>query len=158
MAFEIKERDLLARIGRLKTKSGIVETPLLFPVVNPSIQPISPKKIGEVFGCEALITNAYILKKRFQKAPVEKGLHKFLDYNGVVMTDSGAYQILRYGDIEITPREIIQYQEKIDTDIATILDHPTGLKVTKKHAEKTVNTTTKNAKQLFKTKTTTSSG
>jgi len=153
MAFETKERDLLARIGRLKTKSGTVETPLLFPVINPSIQPIPPRKIGEVFGCEALITNAYILKKRFQNQPAEKGLHKFLDFNGVVMTDSGAYQILRYGDIETTPKEIIQYQEEIDTDIATILDYPTGLKVTRKHAEKTVNTTTKNAKQLFKTKT-----
>jgi len=153
MAFEIKERDLLARIGRLKTKHGSIETPLLFPVVNPSIQPISPKKMGEVFGCEALITNAYILKKRFQNQPAEKGLHKFLDFNGTIMTDSGAYQILRYGDIQTTPKEIVQYQEEIDTDIATILDHPTGLKVTKKHAEKTVNTTTKNAKQLFKTKT-----
>jgi 7-cyano-7-deazaguanine tRNA-ribosyltransferase len=122
MAFEIKERDLLARIGRLKTKSGTVETPLLFPVINPSIQPIPPKKIQEVFDCEALITNAYILKKRFQNQPAEKGLHKFLDFNGVVMTDSGAYQILRYGDIQITPEQIVQYQEKIDTDIAAILD------------------------------------
>jgi len=153
MTFEIRERDLLGRIGRLETKSGVAETPLLFPVVNPSIQPISPKKIREVFGCVALITNAYILKKRFQNQPIEKGLHKFLDFNGVVMTDSGAYQILRYGDIETTPKEIVEYQEKIDTDIATILDYPTGLKVTRKHAEKTVNTTTKNAKQLFKTKT-----
>jgi 7-cyano-7-deazaguanine tRNA-ribosyltransferase len=153
MGFEIKERDLLGRIGRLETKSGVVETPLLFPVVNPSIQPISPKKIGEVFSCEALITNAYILKKHFQNQPIQKGLHKFLDYNGVVMTDSGAYQILRYGDIETTPKQIVQYQERIGTDIATILDYPTGLKVTRKHAEKTVNTTTKNAKQLFKIKT-----
>jgi len=152
MTFEIKERDLLARIGRLETKSGTVETPLLFPVINPSIQPISPRKIGEVFGCEALITNAYILRKRFQNQPAEKGLHKFLDFNGAIMTDSGAYQILRYGDIETTPKEIIEYQEQIDTDIATILDYPTGLKVTRKHAEHTVNTTIKRAKQLFKTK------
>jgi 7-cyano-7-deazaguanine tRNA-ribosyltransferase len=132
MSFEIKERDLLARIGRLKTKSGTVETPLLFPVINPSIQPIPPRKIQEVFACEALITNAYILKKRFQNELVEKGLHKFLDFNGTIMTDSGAYQILRYGDIETTPKEIVQYQEKINTDIATILDYPTGLKVTRK--------------------------
>lgn len=153
MTFEIKERDLLARIGRLETKSGTVETPLLFPVINPSIQPISPRKIREVFGCEALITNAYILKKHFHNQPAEKGLHEFLDYNGVVMTDSGAYQILRYGDVETTPKEIVEYQEKIETDIATILDYPTGLKVTKDYAEKTVNETLKRAKQLFKTKT-----
>jgi len=153
MTFEIKERDLLARIGRLKTKNGTVETPLLFPVINPAIQPIPPKKIQEVFGCEALITNAYILKKRFQNEPAEKGLHKFLDFDGVIMTDSGAYQILRYGDIETTPKEIVEYQEKIDTDIATILDYPTGWKVTRKHAEQTVNTTIERAEQLFTTKT-----
>ena len=153
MTFEIKERDLLARIGRLETKSGTIESPLLFPVVNPSIQPVHPEKIREVFGCEALIANAYILKKRFQNEPIEKGLHRFLDFDGVVMTDSGAYQILVYGDIETTPKEIVEYQEQIDTDIATILDHPTGWKVTRKHAEQTVNTTIKRAKELFTTKT-----
>jgi len=153
MSFEIREKDLLARIGKLKTKSGSVETPLLFPVINPNIQPISPKKIETEFGFEALITNAYILKKRFQNQPIEKDLHKFLDFNGAIMTDSGAYQILVYGDIETTPEEIIQYQEQLNTDIATILDWPTGWKVTRNHAEKTVKETVKRAKQLFKTKT-----
>lgn len=37
MSFEVREKDLLARIGRLKTKSGAVETPLFFPVVNPNV-------------------------------------------------------------------------------------------------------------------------
>jgi len=41
MSFEVKDRDLLGRIGRLRTKSGTVETPLLFPVVNPSLQIIA---------------------------------------------------------------------------------------------------------------------
>jgi len=153
MTFEIKERDLLARIGRLKTKSGTVETPLLFPVINSTVQPIAPRRIREDFGFDALITNAYILKKNFQNQPVEKGLHKFLDFNGVVMTDSGAYQILVYGDIETTPEEIVQYQEQIDTDIATILDWPTGWKFSREHAEHTVDETLKRAKKLFKNKT-----
>jgi len=153
MTFEIKERDLIARIGRLKTKSGTVETPLLFPVINPTIQPIPPRRIHEDFGFNALITNAYILKKHFQNQPAEKGLHNLLDFNGVIMTDSGAYQILVYGDIEISPEEIVKYQERIDTDIATILDWPTGWKVSRKHAEHTVNETLKRAKELFKTKT-----
>ena len=153
MTFEIKERDLLARIGRLKTKSGSVETPLLFPVINPSVQPITARRIHDDFGFEAVITNAYILKKRFHSQPAETGLHKFLDFNGVVMTDSGAYQILVYGDIETTPKEIVEYQERIDTDIATILDWPTGWKVSREHAEHTVDETLKRAKELFKTKT-----
>ena len=69
------------------------------------------------------------------------------------MTDSGAYQILVYGDIEATPEEIVKYQERIDTDIATILDVPTGWKVLRRHAEHTVNETLKRAKELFKAKT-----
>jgi 7-cyano-7-deazaguanine tRNA-ribosyltransferase len=153
MSFEIKEKDLLARIGKLKTKSGTVETPLLFPVINPNIQPVSPRKLKNDFGFEAVITNAYILKKRFQNLPAEKGLHKFLDFDGVVMTDSGAYQILVYGKVEVSQAEIVDYQECIGGDIATILDIPTGWKVTKEHAEETVQETLKRAKAFFKTKT-----
>jgi 7-cyano-7-deazaguanine tRNA-ribosyltransferase len=153
MSFEIKEKDLLARIGKLKTRSGTIETPLLFPVVNPVIQPISPRKIREEFGFEALITNAYILKKRFQKQFSDNGLHEFLDFNGVVMTDSGAYQILVYGDVEVTPKEIVEYQERIGSDIATILDIPTGWKVTKEHAQQTVTETLRRARELFQLKT-----
>ena len=153
MSFEVKEKDLLARIGKLKTKSGTVETPLLFPVINPSIQPISPKRLREVFGFQAVITNAYILKKRYQNKPIEEGLHKFLDYDGAVMTDSGAYQILVYGNVEVTQKEIVAYQEGIGSDIATILDIPTGWKVTKEQAQVTVAETLRRAKAFFKTKT-----
>ena len=152
MTFESKDKDLLARVGKIKTKSGNIETPLLFPVVNPVVQPINPRKIREDFGFEALITNACILKKHFQNQPSEKGLHKFLDYDGAIMTDSGAYQILVYGDIETSPEEIVEYQEQIDTDIATILDIPTGWKVSEKHAEYTVNETLERAKKLFNLK------
>ena len=121
--FEIKEKDLLARIGKLRTKSGVIETPLLFPVVNPAIESVLPQNIHDY---EALITNAYLLKRNFKNQPVKEGLHNFLNFNRTIMTDSGAYQILVYGDIEITPAEIVEYQEEIDTDIATILDFPTG--------------------------------
>ena len=152
MSFEVKDRDLLGRIGRLRTKSGTVETPLLFPVVNPSLQIIPPRDIRERFGFEALITNAYILKKRFQDKPVENGVHRFLEFDGVVMTDSGAYQILVYGDIEVTPEEIVEYQERIGVDIGTILDWPTGWRVSRSHAEKTVEETLNRAEKLFEIK------
>jgi len=153
MAFETKDKDLLARIGRLESKSGTIETPLFFPVVNPTIQPISPREIHERFGCQALITNAYILKKRFSNEIMKEGLHMFLDFDGTIMTDSGAYQILVYGDIETTPKEIVEFQEQIDTDVATILDWPTGWKTTREHATQTVNETLKRAKELFNIKT-----
>ena len=153
LSFEIKDKDLLGRIGKLKTKSGIVETPLLFPVINPSIQPILPQKLKDTFGFQAVITNAYILKKRYQSKPVEMGLHKFLDFDGTVMTDSGAYQILVYGGVEVNQKEIVAYQEGIGSDIATILDIPTGWKVTKGQAEVTVAETLRRAKAFFKEKT-----
>jgi len=150
MSFEIVDRDLLARIGRLETKSGVVETPLLLPVINPGVRTVPPRKLEEEFGCRALITNAYITLKNFKDEALEKGLHSFLDFRGSIMTDSGAYQLLVYRGVETTPEEIVRFQEKIDTDIATILDIPTGWGVTKKYAEYTVNETVKRAKALKK--------
>ncbi len=154
MSFEIKEKDLLGRIGKLKTKTATVETPLLFPVINPSNQPIPSKKLKDTFGCQAIITNSYIIKKRFENKPIEMGgLHKFLNYDGAIMTDSGAYQILVYGEVEVSQKEIVAYQEGIGSDIATILDIPTGWKVTKEQAQLTVAETLKRAKAFFKEKT-----
>jgi len=153
MSFEIRDRDLLARIGRFETKSGVIETPLLLPVINPTVQPVLPKTLQEEFNCKALITNAYIIKKNFKDAAVEKGIHGFLDFSGVVMTDSGAYQILVYGDVDTNPEEIVRYQEEIDTDIATILDVPTGWRASKRHARHTVNETLSRARKLAEVKT-----
>jgi 7-cyano-7-deazaguanine tRNA-ribosyltransferase len=152
--FEVKEKDLLGRIGKLKTRTATVETPLLFPVINPNSQPISCKKLKETFGCQALITNSYINKKRYGEKIIEMGgLHKFLDYDGAVMTDSGAYQILVYGEVEVSQKEIVAYQEAIGSDIATILDIPTGWKVTKEQATLTVAETLRRAKEFFSLKT-----
>ena len=88
MSFEIVNRDLLARIGKFETKRGIVETPMLFPVINPGIKPVTPKTLEQEFGCRALITNAYIINKNFKKTAIEKGLHDFLGFSGSIMTDS----------------------------------------------------------------------
>ncbi len=148
MSFEVRERDLLARIGRLKTKSGGIETPLLLPVVNPAIQLIPPRFMREKLGCKALMTNAYIIKKHFGEEAIQKGIHKLLDFNGIIMTDSGAYQILVYGDVDVTHEEIVEYQEKIDTDIAIVLDVPTGWGVSRKRAEETVEETLARARRL----------
>ena len=153
MSFEIKQKDLLGRIGKLKTKSATVETPLLYPVINPSIQLVTPKKLKETFGFEAVITNSYILRNRYGDKVVNEGLHKFLDYDGAVMTDSGAYQILVYGEVEVTQKEIVAYQEAIGSDIATMLDIPTGWKITKEQAQGTVDETLRRAKDFFKIKT-----
>ncbi|XES76250.1 MAG: tRNA guanosine(15) transglycosylase TgtA [Candidatus Bathyarchaeia archaeon] len=153
MSFEVKEKDLLGRIGKLKTKTCTVETPLLFPVINPRIQLVPPKRLKEEFGFEAIITNSYILWKRHHDQAAQQGLHEFLNYDGAIMTDSGAYQILVYGNVEVTQAEIVDYQERIGSDIATILDIPTGWHVPKEQAQETVAETLKRAEAFFKLKT-----
>jgi len=153
MSFEIRDRDLLARIGRFETKNGVIETPLLLPVINPTVQPVLPKTLQEEFNCRAIITNAYIIRKNFKDVAIEKGIHGFLDFSGVIMTDSGAYQILVYGDVDTNPEEILRYQEEIDTDIATILDVPTGWRVSERYARHTVIETLSRAKKWAEVKT-----
>lgn len=138
----------MGRIGRFKTKSGLVETPLLFPVINPSLQPIKPDILEKDYGCKTLITNAYIINNNYKEIAIKEGLHKFLNFKGSIMTDSGAYQLLIYKGIETSPEEIVKFQEAIDTDIATILDIPTGWGVTKEYAKYTVDETIKRAKDL----------
>ncbi|MCX8176314.1 MAG: tRNA guanosine(15) transglycosylase TgtA, partial [Candidatus Bathyarchaeota archaeon] len=148
MCFEVKNKDLLGRIGKIKTKSGVIETPLLLPVINPKKIEIHPKEVFEEFKFKALMTNAYILKKYFEKDIIKVGIHEFLGFNGVVMTDSGGYQVLRYGHVDVKPLEIFDFQEKIGSDIGVILDVPTGWSVSRNYAEWTVNETIKRAKEV----------
>lgn len=143
--FETLEKDGLGRIGRLRTKSGTVETPCLLPVVNPTFQPVRPKEIKETFGYEALITNAYLVKRRFGQQAVANGIHATIDFPGVIDTDSGGYQILSYGKIDVSAEEIVDYQEAIGSDIAVILDLPTGFPVSREHAKWTVDETIRRA-------------
>jgi len=131
MGFEVESKDVLGRIGRLTTKGGAVETPHLFPVVNPLTQPIPPREIYDRIGCRAVMTNAYLVKKNLEEEAIKRGIHNLLDFKGVVATDSGAYQILTYGDVEVSASEIAIFQERINSDIAVILDIPTGLKATR---------------------------
>ena len=67
--FEIKDRDLAGRIGRLKTGHGTIETPTIFPVVNPNKLLIAPKELSK-YGAEALITNSYILWKDYRQEAI----------------------------------------------------------------------------------------
>jgi len=144
-SFEVYSKDVLGRVGRLVTKSGLLETPHMFPVVNPLIQPVPPKEIQDTLGCKALMTNAYLLKKNFGDAVSREGVHRFLNFDGIVATDSGAYQILAYGGIEASPLEIARYEEDIGSDIAVILDVPTGFEQDRKRARYTVEETIRRA-------------
>jgi 7-cyano-7-deazaguanine tRNA-ribosyltransferase len=146
MVFEILDRDVAGRIGRLHTRRGNLETPLFLPVVNPAIQLFSPREMQRKLGCQAIIANAYLLRKRSAEQAIQQGIHRFIGFDGTIVTDSGGYQILVYGDVDVTPEEIARFQEEIDTDIAVILDIPTGWNASRERAEYTVQETLRRAK------------
>ncbi|MEM2004480.1 MAG: tRNA guanosine(15) transglycosylase TgtA [Zestosphaera sp.] len=145
MSFEIRDKDLAGRIGRLRTRSGVVETPAFFPVVNPVKQrrDVPTSKIMDI-GFSQVITNAYIIKQVYGDKAKELTVKGVIEFSGVVMTDSGAYQILRYGRerIRIDPEEIATYQQEIRSDIAVIADIPTrddaGYEEAKESVEETL--------------------
>jgi 7-cyano-7-deazaguanine tRNA-ribosyltransferase len=139
--FDIKQRSLWGRIGRIKTKKGYLETPTLFPVLDIKRQLVDIETIRRL-GFKAVMTNAYILFKRQTKV---SDIHHLLNFDGIVATDSGAYQILEFGNIQASQEEIIRFQEGINVDIGVILDTPTGKTLDKEWAKRTVDNTISNA-------------
>ncbi|ADY00515.1 tRNA-guanine transglycosylase, various specificities [Vulcanisaeta moutnovskia 768-28] len=124
MSFEILDKDLAGRIGKLRTRSGIIETPALFPVINPIKQVVTLNEISNI-GFNQVITNAYLLRRHYGDLVKEVSIHKLLNWDKPIMTDSGAYQLLMYGKVDVSPEEILKYEIEIGTDIGVILDIPT---------------------------------
>jgi len=154
MKFEIKNRDAAGRICKLSTKHGTVTTPNLMPVINPNKMIISPKEMKKLFGTEIIITNSYIIKKdeKLRQKAQKNGVHKLIDFDGPIMTDSGTFQSYMYGDIKLDPIEIVEFQKDIGSDIGTILDVFGTPDQTKMKAEQGMNETIKRAKNSIKHK------
>ena len=148
--FEIKAKDNMGRVGVLKTKNGDVRTPALMPVIHPRKQTIDVGK----YGADIVITNAYLIYKNedLKKEAIEKGLHELIHFDGPIMTDSGSFQLSVYGDVEITNKEVIEFQELIKTDIGTSLDIPTAPFVEREKAESDLEITLQRAKEAVEYK------
>ena len=121
--FECTHKDIAGRCGKLKIGERTAKTPLLLPVINPHIQIITPAEMRRL-GVEALITNAYIFYRsgEFRDQALSRGLHEILGFDGLIMTDSGAFQQSVYGDLSITNADIIRFQQEIESDIIVPLD------------------------------------
>ena len=124
--FEIVAKDVMGRIGKLSTPHGVIETPALMPVINPNINFIQAEQMKK-FGAEIVITNAYIIykTKELREKALKKGIHSLIGVDIPVMTDSGSYQLMVYGDIDVSNYEIVKFQNEIGSDIVTPLDIPT---------------------------------
>lgn len=143
--FEVLERDGLARLGKFTTPHGVIETPALLPVVHPdpARQPWAPSELRERLGARAVITSAYITWRTppLREVAERNGIHDLLRFDGPVMTDSGAFQQHAYGSVEVGPSEILEFQGRIGSDIATVLDLFTEPEAPHAEAEAALTTT-----------------
>ena len=130
------------------TNHGKIETPAFVPVIHPVKQTIPSKKIKEI-GFDVVITNAYITKNNYGDEAVKKGIHKIINFDKSIMTDSGGYQVLEYGDLEVLPPDMANFETGILTDFAIPLDKPTGYGLPIKKAEAYVKHTLTVCKQTL---------
>jgi len=101
MKFEItkKSKKSGARLGIIKTAHGELHTPAFFPVATKAtIKTLTSQDIKEI-GFEGILANTYHLHLQPGEKIVKKmgGLHKFMDWDGVVATDSGGFQVFSLG-------------------------------------------------------------
>jgi len=143
-AFEVKESDLYGRIGTLRVGGKSLETPYMFPVIHPVGQIVPTSELRSM-GFGGVMTNSYIIHSRRKEEALREGLHALVDFDGVVMTDSGGYQVLEYGDLELGYREVASFQSKIGSDLAVTLDRPTGYPQKRGVARETVDYSVRNA-------------
>jgi len=122
--FELLKRDGLARICKLDTPHGVLETPALLPVINPRTITVPLDELYDEFGFKAVITNSYIIRnnEELKEKALSSGLHELLDYKGVIMTDSGTFQSYMYGEVDVRNEDIVAFQRDIGSDIGTVLD------------------------------------
>lgn len=121
----MKCADLAGRIGKLTTLHGSFETPAFIPVIHPVKQQISPDFLKDL-GFDCIITNAYITYKNYGDRARKHGIHNIVNFDGTIMTDSGGYQVLEYGKVDVNPSTMAQFEIEIGSDIPIPLDKPTG--------------------------------
>jgi len=138
------DKNCKARYGNIETNYGTVETPMFMPVgTRATVKSLSPEEVKEC-GSGIILANTYHLWLRPGEDIVNKcgGLHKFMNWNGPILTDSGGFQVFSLAknkkDITeegvhfkshidgtkllLTPEKSIEIQNKLDSDIAMSFD------------------------------------
>lgn len=98
-SFRILHKDGKARVGQMKTAHGVIETPEFNPVgTQATVKALQPRELKEI-GVQMVLANTYHLMLRPGADLIEKfgGLHKFMNWDGPIMTDSGGYQVFSLG-------------------------------------------------------------
>jgi queuine tRNA-ribosyltransferase len=143
--YELLKTDGKARLGLLHTNHGTVKTPMFMPVgTQATVKTLSPEEVLEM-NSGVILSNTYHLWLRPGQDIVNKagGLHKFMNYPGPILTDSGGYQVFSLAKnkkkdiveegvhfkshldgraLFLTPELSIEIQNKLDSDIAMSFD------------------------------------
>src|SRR6266404_2993619 len=163
-----KDRESGARHGRLTTAHGAIETPAFMPVgTQGSVKAVSPRELREL-NAPIVLGNTYHL---FVRPGVEVikhlgGLHKFMNWDRVILTDSGGYQIFSLAKLRkiteagvhfqnhvdgspafISPEGAMEIQATLGSDIAMVLDECPAWPCEYDYAAKSAEMTTRWAKR-----------
>lgn len=132
-----------ARLGRLRTRHGVVETPIFMPVgTQGTVKGVSPMQLREL-GAQIILGNTYHLNLRPTSELVRDlgGLHKFMGWDGPILTDSGGFQVFSLAKLRkmhddgvefqshldgkklfLGPKEVMTIQANLGSDIAMVID------------------------------------
>jgi queuine tRNA-ribosyltransferase len=158
-SFELIAQDGGARLGRIGTAHGIVETPAFMPVgTAATVKGMRPADVAAT-GAQIILANTYHLMLRPGEERVAKlgGLHKFMDWPGPILTDSGGFQVMSLAKLreigdkgvtfrshldgtqyELTPERAVEIQRLLDSDIAMVLDECTAFPATEDEARRSM--------------------
>jgi queuine tRNA-ribosyltransferase len=117
-----RDRDSKARHGRLTTGHGVIDTPAFMPIgTQGSVKTVSPHELREL-KAQVILGNAYHL---FVRPGIEVvshfgGLHKFMNWDGPILTDSGGYQIFSLAKLRKISENGVEFQNHVDGSRAFI--------------------------------------
>jgi queuine tRNA-ribosyltransferase len=110
------DRDSKARRGRLTTMHGVVDTPAFIPVgTQGSVKGVSPRELREL-EAQIVLGNTYHLFVRPGLDVIQHfgGLHKFMSWDGPILTDSGGYQIFSLAKLRKITEDGVEFQNHVD--------------------------------------------
>lgn len=105
-----------ARLGRLHTPHGVIETPIFMPVgTQATVKAMTPEELKDI-GSQIILSNTYHLYMRPGHDLVERagGLHKFMNWDKPILTDSGGFQVFSLGPLRKIKEEGVEFRSHLD--------------------------------------------
>ena len=105
-----------ARVGKLYTEHGVIDTPCFMPVgTKATVKGLSPEEV-KATGAQILLSNTYHLYLRPGHELIERagGLHKFMNWDGAILTDSGGFQVFSLSSLRRISDEGMEFNSFID--------------------------------------------